>query len=266
MAYLKNENAEIHFEVIGSGFPLVLLHGAASDSQLWAGVKGELAKDFKLIMLDLRGAGKTRCAEKDISISAMAWDIASVLMHLNVESAHILGHSMGGCVAQQFAVSFPEKTERLVLYSTAAHTNARNNRLLTDWQNTRLSGMEISSWYRMILYWNLTPGFFENHELVEQVVSSLANSPDLQSAEAFSAQINSLKQFDIRDQLNAIKCNTLVLGCKEDTLFPPKYSLPELSRIPGSEHILMENSAHSGHIENPVGFIQIVCEFLSKQD
>jgi len=121
--YAAVNGLKMYYEVYGQGKPIVLLHGAFMTIPLnWAYIIPMLAKDRKVIVTEMQGHGRTRDISRAMSYEGMADDVSGLLRHLKIDSADILGYSMGGGVAYQVAVRHPEQVRRLVVLSgTYAH-------------------------------------------------------------------------------------------------------------------------------------------------
>lgn len=121
--YADVNGLKMYYEVHGQGKPIVLLHGSFMTIPLnWSHLLPLLAKDRKVIVVELQGHGRTRDIPRDISYEGMADDVSGLLRHLKIDRADILGYSMGGGVAFQFAVRHPDQLRRLVVLSgTYAH-------------------------------------------------------------------------------------------------------------------------------------------------
>jgi pimeloyl-ACP methyl ester carboxylesterase len=121
--YAAVNGLKMYYEVYGEGKPIVLLHGSYMTIPLnWAHVIPLLAKNRKVIVTEMQGHGRTRDISREFSYEGMADDVSGLLKHLKIDSADILGYSMGGGVAFQVAVRHPEQVRRLVVLSgTYAH-------------------------------------------------------------------------------------------------------------------------------------------------
>ena len=121
--YAEVDGLKMYYEVYGQGSPVVLLHGSYMNIPMnWAHIIPLLAKDRKVIVAEMQGHGRTRDIDRELSYEAMADDVSGLLKHLKIDSADILGYSMGGGVAFQFAVRHPEQLRRLIILSgTYAH-------------------------------------------------------------------------------------------------------------------------------------------------
>jgi pimeloyl-ACP methyl ester carboxylesterase len=109
---------KMYYEVYGKGQPIVLIHGSFMNIPLnWSHIIPLLAKDRKVIVAEMQGHGRTRDISRELSYEGMADDVSGLLKHLKIDSADILGYSMGGGVAFQVAVRHPEQVRRLVVLS-----------------------------------------------------------------------------------------------------------------------------------------------------
>ena len=110
---------QLHYEVEGAGQPLVLIPGFASGRSIWTRQIPALSRHFRVISFDPRGVGESEKPEGPQSITLLADDVALLLLALHVPSAHVLGVSFGGFVAQEFALKYPLMTRKLVLSCTS---------------------------------------------------------------------------------------------------------------------------------------------------
>ncbi|WP_298708635.1 alpha/beta hydrolase [Chitinophaga sp.] len=121
--YADVNGLKMYYEVYGEGKPIVLIHGSYMTIPLnWAGIIPQMAKDRKVIVAEMQAHGRTKDISREFSYEGMADDVSGLLKHLKVDSADVLGYSMGGGVAFQMAVRHPEQVRRLVVLSgTYAH-------------------------------------------------------------------------------------------------------------------------------------------------
>lgn len=116
--YADVNGLKMYYEVYGKGKPIALLHGSYMNIPLnWSHIIPLLAKDRKVIVMEMQGHGRTRDISREISYEGMADDVSGLLKHLKIDSADILGYSMGGGIAFQMAVRHPEQVRRLVVLS-----------------------------------------------------------------------------------------------------------------------------------------------------
>ena len=116
--YAPVNGLKMYYEIHGSGEPVVLLHGAfmaiTDDWSVWV---SELSKTRKVIAVEMQGHGRTGDIERDITYENLAHDVAALLDHLKIPRADIVGYSLGGCTAMQFAIRHPEKVRKVVSIS-----------------------------------------------------------------------------------------------------------------------------------------------------
>ena len=261
---LKSGDVNLYYEVHGNGYPLLLIAGLASDSQSWQSIIGELSRHYRVIVLDNRGVGRTSPNDVDISIPLMADDCIALINHLELTSVSILGHSMGGFVAMDCAVRYPDYVDNLILSSTSAFNSQRNNALLSDWVLYLESGMDLRLWFRNIFYWIFSKDFFKNEAVLDESIRLAIEYPHPQSKVSFRKQVQAISEFNFLQDLPTITSKTLVVCGKEDILFPPEESLVLSEKIPDSRYSLIEKAAHSIHIEYPQAFIKTIFDFLSE--
>jgi pimeloyl-ACP methyl ester carboxylesterase len=120
MPFVENLGARIYWDEQGTGAPLLLIMGLGWPSQAWHRLRPVLSEKYRTIALDNRGVGRSEAPAGPYSIAQMAADAAAVLNAARVNAAHIFGVSMGGMIAQEFALQYPNKVRSLILGCTAA--------------------------------------------------------------------------------------------------------------------------------------------------
>src|SRR5690349_16298459 len=120
MAFVDNHGAKIYWDEQGTGEPVLLIMGLGYPSYLWHRTRPTLAARYRTIALDNRGVGRSDVPPGPYPIALMASDAAAVLDAAGIESAHIFGMSMGGMIAQEFALQYPQRVRSLILGCTAA--------------------------------------------------------------------------------------------------------------------------------------------------
>src|ERR1700758_3304900 len=120
MPIVENQGAEIYWDEQGSGEPLLLIMGLSYPSYMWHRTRPVLAQTYRTIALDNRGVGQSDVPSGVYSMALMASDAATVLDAAKVQSAHVFGVSMGGMIAQEFALRYPKRVRSLILGCTAA--------------------------------------------------------------------------------------------------------------------------------------------------
>jgi pimeloyl-ACP methyl ester carboxylesterase len=262
MPKLTINDIELYYEVQGEGIPLLLIAGLASDSQSWQPIIGELTSRCQVITVDNRGVGRTSPLDVETSIHTMATDCIALVKHLGLKSVNMLGHSMGGFVAQECAIHYPEYVDNLILAATSSYNSRRNNDLFSNWACSLEAGLDLKIWFRSIFYWILSERFFEDEKAIEDAVQFEVDYPYPPSSVAFRKQVDAIVEFNCTDKLPTIAARTLVIGGNEDLLFPVQSCKNLAGRIPGAVFTGQDNAAHSIYLENPHVFIGTVLNFL----
>ena len=150
---------ECYYEIHGQGIPLMLIGGVSSDSQTWQPVLNKLKEHFEIIIFDNRATGRTHCPDESFDIAVLAKDAVTLLEHLKIDKANILGHSMGGYIAQEIAINYPEKVNDLILESTASYTSERNKELFDNLIRMLEENIPYSIFLKEFMNWLFSSAF-----------------------------------------------------------------------------------------------------------
>jgi len=134
MPKVKVGDINIYYEVHGKGEPLVMIAGFTMNTAFWFKTIPVFSREYRLVVFDNRGAGQSNKPDVPYTTEMMADDLAGLLVIIGIDSAHIFGHSMGGCIAQQFALRYPSRLKSLILASThfgGPHAVINNNPEIT---------------------------------------------------------------------------------------------------------------------------------------
>jgi 3-oxoadipate enol-lactonase len=252
---------EINYQEEGSGFPLILVHGLNGDLTGWALVMPELAKHYRAIALDVRGHGHSGKPDQPYSIRQFSEDLQEFLLQLRVPKAHILGLSMGGAIAQQFALDHPEKIRSLILVSTFSYVDPAARQALSRLrQNLSVGG--YPAFFDEVVKLAFTPEFIAANpgpiaELKEKRIK--INSPV-----AIGRATDACMTFNLKDEIAKIALPTLIVSGRED-VFTPIHLAGEIHRsIRGSKWKIIEGVGHNLYIEKAPELAQIALEFLRR--
>ncbi|MCX5715283.1 MAG: alpha/beta hydrolase [Candidatus Omnitrophica bacterium] len=258
----KRNDVALYYEVHGRGAPLLLIAGLGSDISSWAGVINKLSAHFKVIAFDNREAGRSGISDKEYTICQMSDDAVRLLDHLKIKKTHVLGHSMGGYIAQELAIDYPERIDKLILESTAPVSSKRNNALFMDFYKALQGKKNLEAWIRGWTRWLFSTKCRANRAFIQAFVKNGSRYPYAQQASGFKGQIDAMASFDTRKRLSRIKAKTLVIEGNKDALILPKEARALAKNISGSIFRSVNGMAHCIHIENPGLFVRIVTEFL----
>jgi 3-oxoadipate enol-lactonase len=250
-----------YYEEAGSGDPLILVMGLGGDMQAWAGQVPALSKHFRVITFDNRGAGRTSAPDKPYSIAGMADDLAALMDHLGIAKAHILGFSMGGYIAQEFALKYAARVDKLILLATAPGIDGYGANLVRTWINVRRSNMSREQIQRLTSVWLYSRDLFEDCDRFERAIQNALANPYAQQDHAFIRQAAAVLAFDARDRLKDLKAETLVAYAAQDTLVPP-HNAEALGKLLPKAKLVELPGAHAGCIEFPAEYNAAFLEFL----
>ncbi|MCS7139838.1 MAG: alpha/beta hydrolase [Candidatus Nezhaarchaeota archaeon] len=260
MPRVKVDDVNIYYEVKGQGDPLIMVMGLAGNVDWWdPRMISELSKYFKLILFDNRGAGRSDMGQKPFSIKLFADDTAGLMNALGIPKANVLGFSMGGMIAQELVLNYPEKVKKLILCSTFCGTKRG---ILPPPQPFPIDDLEANPRRAAeFMAWTIfTEEFIRNNpQAFEGMVQRILKAPI--SKKAFLQQFYAIMQFDTYDRLPQIRVPTLIIHGKKDILLPVENASILASTIPNAKLIILENSGH-GLAEEMDELITSIINFL----
>ena len=230
MPRIPIDGFQLYYETEGDGEPLLLIPGFASGHALWSKQVGPLARHFRVITFDPRGVAQSDKPDGPQTIALLADDVAALLKFLGIASAHVVGVSFGGFVAQEFALRHPRMLRKLVLCCTSfggPNHVVPAPEIMSEIMQPRAAGDVSEDMYRV----------------------------QLQAAVAFNAE----------DRLAAITAPTLILSGDADVIVPVQNSRNLAKQIPNAELRLVSGGSHTFFVEQPEQFNQIVREWLSQK-
>lgn len=265
MPVAKLDHIDIYYEIHGKGEPLLMLADLGEDIQTWQFVVSNLSKHFQLILLDNRGSGRSSCPDTEYSIEQFAIDSIALLDFLNIPTTHILGHGMGGFIAQEIAIQYPERVMKLILECTAPYSTIRNNQLYRNFEELLETNLNKSHWLKSYYFWIYSHKYLEDTEFIEALIQFTLNYPHAQNSLGFKRQIEAISKFDSRTRLSKITAETLVMIGEEDILVRAKDAEKLYQGITMASYpVFIEKCAHALHNENPKAFVHAVLGFLYK--
>lgn len=258
-------SVELFYERAGSGPAVLLVPGLGGDHRLWHFQMPALSGRFDCIAVDNRGAGQSAKPDEPYTIADLADDLAGLLDALGIASAHVVGASMGGFIAQEFALRHPNRLARLVLCCTSSGgsrsvpipqdaVSVLVNRT-GDPRTDLLRSFELMS----------TEGFrTANPELVEAHIAWRLAHP--QPLFAYNRQLAAAVAHDAGYRLSAIQARTLICHGTADRIVPSANAALLAEGIPHARLHLFEGSSHLFFWEKAAEFNRLVIEFLVEND
>ena len=249
----------------GRGEPLVLLHGLGGDVGFWEAELAAFSDRFRTIAIDLRGSGGTPASEGGHTMDDLADDVIAVLDDLGVARAHVLGFSMGGCVAQALAIRHPARLDRLVLASTFAVMNAQARLFLDAVAATYARTASAKEMFELICPWLFSIPFLEdpgNAAYLRYDDDTIDRDEMLAWSTLYAAQ----QGFDARARIEAITSPTLVIAGRHDSLVSLEDAEYLRDHIAGSTLDVIDGAGHLTNVEQPEQFIRAVREHLARSE
>ncbi|MGH7308233.1 MAG: alpha/beta fold hydrolase [Candidatus Rokuibacteriota bacterium] len=264
MAYAIVNRIRVHYEIAGTGDPVLMINGLSAPAANWALQVKALAAHFRVITFDNRGVGETDLPPEPVYTTAqLAADAAALLRHLKIARAHVIGASMGGTIAQELALRHPRLVRSLVLACTWAEADARFLHTIESLMALAYR-VPVEERYRYVLYpWVFGPRFFEKKQNLEMAFQRAMAYPHQTRPEAIERQARGIQAWNGTrvPQLGAIRVPTLVLVGKEDVLTPPEFSRV-LARLIRRARLTILPGGHAFFVEEADAFNRAVLRFL----
>jgi len=249
------------YAAAGSGpQTLLFLHGIGGNRDSFADQLPRLAKSWRVLAWDMPGYGASPAIEP-LSFEVLAEAVTAVLDAEKAEKAVIVGHSLGGMIAQEIAARFPARVAGLVLFATTAAFGGKDDKFKNDFLAQRLAPLEAGRSMPEIAE-ELTRGLFAPNPpeaaRLRAIASMGAIAPD-----AYRAALRCIVNFNRAEDLARIACPTLVLAAQHDRLAPPKTMERMAERIPGARYRCIAGAGHLANFEMPTAFDVALDEFLA---
>ena len=263
----SGDGARIHYELSGKpdGTPVVLVQGLGVDARGWALQRVRFGRTHRCLVLDNRGVGKTESPEGPLDLEVMAADVIACMDAAGIETAHVMGASMGGVISQIVGVRYPERVRSLVLACTACRHHQWRRELLEEWaldvESHGMSALVSSEGMHWLIGLRLQRRFGMFINLMGRLV--MQSNPG-----SFANQVRAILAMSdsMRDELVHIKAPTLVITGTQDSLTPVGDAEELNELIEGSKLVLISGAAHGLMAETPNAFNRAVLEFLSEVD
>jgi 3-oxoadipate enol-lactonase len=259
MAFVQNQEAKIYWDDEGKGSAILLIMGLGWPSYLWHRTRPVFSARFRSIALDNRGVGQSDVPPGPYPIALMAADGAAVLDAAGVERAHIFGLSMGGMIAQEFALQYPNRVQSLILGCTSP---GGTNAVLAEPAATQLllsrglSPEDFSKAINPFIYDSGTPQVRIEQDFV-------LRKQWYPRPEGYTAQLQGILSWEAYSRLPQISAPTLVIHGESDRLIPPANGRIIAERIPCAKLVMIPHASHILSTDQPEAVHHAVLEFLA---
>jgi len=243
----------------GAGPPVVFLHGIGGDGTSWLPELEAFSGRYRAIAWDMPGYGRSPDLT-EMTFPALAAALEELLDWLAVERAHLIGHSIGGMVAQEFAAACPQRVASLVLYATSPAFGKPDGDWQREFLRARLAPLDAGR--RMA---DLAPGIVKSlvgddrdPQGVARAIAAMICVPEA----AYRAAMQCIVTFDRRDALAGLACPVLVLAGAQDDNAPPRMMQRMAKHIPAARFEIIAGAGHLAHFERPAAFRAAITDFL----
>jgi 3-oxoadipate enol-lactonase len=269
MPALAANGINIHYEIQGEGTPLVLIAGLGYPAWQWQRMLPYLSQQLKVISFDNRGVGETDKPAGPYSAGLLAADTVALMDALGIESAVIMGHSMGGFIAQELALTYPERVNKLIL--SATNFGGPHHVPVTPQAMLVLADMTSDpvTRFKNGLVVSTAPGFAEQHpEIIQEWLEwRIANPVDPAGYQAQMAIGLGLisEQASFENKLPEVKVPTLILFGAHDQVVPPANAELLAAKLPNHQVVILPDAGHFFPMEVPQQASQAVIDFVKQE-
>jgi 3-oxoadipate enol-lactonase len=260
--FRTKDGTELCWDELGAGPTVLFLHGIGSSRRRWdPHLEPVRAAGYRCVRLDLRGFGESGGADQRFAMETFLADLVEFSQTLRAERFHLVGHSLGGMIAQKFAVDHRARVASLVLASTTSHNGRRATafaRAMTTLSERGYDAVVSDPALKAEIEFVLAEAFPKTPML--EFLRSGLEEPSSARANAWRACI----EFSTKDRLGELSCPVLVLHGTADRLIPFRAGQLVHEAIPHSEWIAEEGAGHSLPRERAESFTRALLDFLRR--
>lgn len=261
MPYIQSNGIQIYYEIHGDGEPLILISGLGGDRTFWQDSLKYFSTDYQVIIFDTRGIGRTDAPNQAYSIDIFADDLNGLMEALNIPQSHILGFSMGGNIALQFAVKYPSKVNKLIIAASCATLNTQIRLYVDAVLDVYEKGITTKQMFDLIAPWLFSNNFLSiaGNDIF---LGFDENDPEQQPLYAWKNQYYAQRAFNIIPELHKITIRPLIITGAHDVFAQLSDAKILADGIPGSTLSIIPNVGHLFNYETPETFHTLVLGFL----
>lgn len=252
---------KLYYELHGAGPPLILIAGFTCDVSHWIRILPELKQHFQVLIFDHRGAGQSDCPDVPYSLEMMGRDLIALMDYLHLSRAHILGHSMGGCIAQILALNEPHRIDKLIICNSLIKLKPTSAWCEKFILNLHQDGVNRRRLFEAIIPWIFSNEFLADTQRIEKVIELYLQNPHPQSIIGYKRQLEAIIAFDSTQWFQKITIPPLIINGEEDILCPHD-SQRLAANIRGAKFVNFPRMGHVPMLEKPDEFNQIIIEYL----
>jgi aminoacrylate hydrolase len=262
MPKIRLGDVDIYYETHGAGTAILLVPGLGGIGSYWNPNLPAFAQKHRVVIHDHRGTGQSSRSLIQYSVDQMTDDLLGLMDHLEIEQAHLVGHSTGGAIGQTLAAKHPQRLKSLVIYASWTKADPFFRRVF-EARRALLTEAGAAAYARSTAIF-LYPDWWVNENiglLEEREKVGMAAFP---APEIVASRIDAIVSFDRTADLPGIETPTLIICAKDDFLTPPYFSRELARLIPGSELKVLESGGHCASETRTREFDAAVLGFIAK--
>jgi pimeloyl-ACP methyl ester carboxylesterase len=260
MARVSVNGVDLWVEQEGDGDDVLFISGLADEGACWVDQVAGLRDRYRLTTFDNRGVGRSSTLEGPFQISDFAADTAALIDELGLERVHVVGSSMGGAIAQELALSRPERIRSLVLNGTWCRGDRFLHEIFRSWMWSAEKADSVRDFLVAVNLWCFSPRIW-NEGIMDEWLEAAEASPYAQSVDAFCRSAEALIGHDSAERVSDISAPTLVTVGELDLVLPPRFSQELVGRIPGSRLVVIPGAGHQPFQELPTDYNRLLVGF-----
>ena len=244
----------------GDGKPVILIHGIGASSQIWARNLDPLARNYQVYALDMIGFGRSERSRPAYTVADHVNCLRDFMSHLKIEKTSLIGHSMGGLIALDFCLAYPEMVDKLILADSVALVNSKKSLTERLICTPMLGELSVIFRSKLILKTFMAKEFYYHPE---RVTDEMLDSPMQADRAAVLKLTRTIPRTNRREAIKGIKTPTLILWGDQDRVLPRAHALILQQLIPKSQCRIFKEAGHHPQIEAAEEFNQEVSRFLA---
>ncbi len=257
---IESEGIRLHARERGAGCPIMMTHGMWSDGHAFDDVVAGLAGAYRIVCPDLRGHGRSATPARAWTVGDLAHDLTRILDALEIETAVVVGHSLGGMAALQLALRYPDRLRGLVLLSTSAEAEKPERRSQLGLLSLTINMWGMSNW----LAGRVAKGFFSTAfaRRYPAKVRAWRKSVQAMDKRALLQALEAVRNRpSVWDRLPDIAIPALVMGTRDDPIADPARTIAMARQLPNAKLVMLPGGGHALPQEHPRELTQALRQF-----
>jgi pimeloyl-ACP methyl ester carboxylesterase len=258
------DDCRVYYEVHGEGDPVLLVAGLGADHRAWGLQTEAFREHHRVIVFDNPGVGQTEGPGGAYTTELFAETAGELLRALGVERAHVVGASMGGTIAQQLALRYPQLVRSLSLHCTWGRADGQLTAIMRSWQ-AYARAVPLLELCRQCWLWVFTVGWYnDRQDELARLERQVLEAEHPQTPDAFCRQAEACVAHDALDRLGEVEVPTMISVGDRDVLTPPHHAYAIKDRMPGARVRMWKQMGHAPFWEIPDEFNRVQLEFMKE--